>query len=227
MNDLVKVPTIDEIKSYELIAKHASNSQYWDSMGGAEGKLCIMILARELGVSPMMALSGEFHNIQGKITVSARLMNTLIRQKGHILQTLECTDQICRIKGKRKDTGETMEVSFTIEEAKKAGLVKEKSAWIKTPSDMLFSRAISRLGRRLFPDCIGATYVHGEITGENLLEKEEEEEIEVLTSPVEEERITQPQIKELCDLLNKIEDDKLLDSILEFYNINSLALSEK
>jgi len=65
--------------------------------------------------------------------------------------------------GKRKDTGEEMEVTYHIEEAARAGLIKDFSAWKSVPQDMLFARCISRLARRLFADCIGGCYVEGEL----------------------------------------------------------------
>src|ERR1044072_1767548 len=63
-----------------------------------------------------------------------------------------------------------MESSFTIEEASRAGLIRDGGAWRKTPSDMLFARALSRIGRRLFADCIGGFYIEGELQ-ETILKK--------------------------------------------------------
>jgi len=164
------IPTEAELKSYQIVATIASNNPHWKKLGG-NGKpeevtatiLSVMLLARELGFSPMQAVSGGINNIQGKFEISARLMNQAIRSRGHKIQVMLLTDEICKIWGQRKDTLEEMEVSYHIEEARRSGLVKEGGAWKKTPQDMLFARAISRLARRLYPDCIGGCYIEGEL----------------------------------------------------------------
>lgn len=164
------VPTEAELKSYQIIANIASSNPHWKKLGG-NGKpeevvstiLSVMLLARELGFSPMQAVSGGINNIQGKFEISARLMNQAIRSRGHKVQVKLLTDEVCTIWGQRKDTFEEMESTYTIEEARRSGLVKDGGAWKKNPQDMLFARSISRLARRLYPDCIGGCYVEGEL----------------------------------------------------------------
>ncbi len=163
-------PNAQELKSYEMVAAIAASNPHWRKLGG-QGKpeevtatiLSVMLLARELGFSPMQAVSGGINNIQGKFEISARLMNQAIRNRGHKVQVVLLNDDICKIWGQRKDTLEEMEVSYHIEEARRSGLVKDGGAWKKTPQDMLFARAISRLARRLYPDCIGGCYIEGEL----------------------------------------------------------------
>lgn len=164
------VPTETELKSYKIIAEVAASNQHWRKLGGNGSQesivatiLSVMLLARELGISPMQAISGGINNIQGKFEISARIMNQLIRKHGHKLTIKMMTNEMCIIWGKRKDTGEEMEVEYHIQEAMRSGLIKEGSAWKKVPSDMLFARAISRIARRLFPDCIGGCYIEGEL----------------------------------------------------------------
>jgi hypothetical protein len=164
------IPSESELNSYRLIAKVAASNPHWKKLGGNGDEetviatiLSVMLLARELGFSPMQSVSGGINNIQGKFEISARLMNQAIRARGHKLTVKILTDEVCKIWGKRKDTGEEMEVSYHIEEARRSGLVREGGPWKKTPQDMLFARAISRMARRLYPDCIGSCYVEGEI----------------------------------------------------------------
>jgi hypothetical protein len=167
----VSLPSEAELNSYKLIAKVAASNPHWRKLGGSGTNdeaiiatiLSVMLLARELGFSPMQAISGGINNIQGKFEISARLMNQAIRGRGHKIKVKTLTDDICVIWGQRKDTLEEMEVSYHIEEARRSGLVKEGGAWKKTPQDMLFARAISRLARRLYPDCIGGCYIEGEL----------------------------------------------------------------
>lgn len=170
MSDYKLIPSNEEIKGIEVMAKYANDSKFFSNLGGAPGIFSIMMYAKEIGISPMAAVMGGMHNIQGKIQISPALMNSMIRRAGHKLE-IDSNDSRCLIKGTRKDTGETCSVSFSIEDAKKANIYKSGGGWEKYPSDMCFARAISRLSRRLFPDVIGVSFVEGEIQEEHATSK--------------------------------------------------------
>lgn len=157
------IPSNHELSVYQVMAKQASDSKFFNALGGEAGIATIMLYARELGVPPMQAITGGLHNIQGKIEISARMINTKIRQAGHALKIIQLDNKACTIVGKRADTGEEYTARYTIDDAAKAGLIKPGGNWTKSPEDMLFARCISRLGRRLFPDVIGTAYVEGEV----------------------------------------------------------------
>ncbi len=122
------LPTTAELQSYKIIAEVASNNPHWRKVGGngtpetiVATILSVMLLARELGISPIQAISGGINNIQGKFEISARLMNQLIRRHGHKVEVSLLSDEVCKIWGKRKDTLEEMEVNYHIEEARRSG----------------------------------------------------------------------------------------------------------
>jgi hypothetical protein len=54
--------------------------------------------------------------------------------------------------------GEEDSETYTIEQAKQAGLIKSGGAWEKDPASQLIARASSRLARRVFPDVLGGVY---------------------------------------------------------------------
>lgn len=172
------IPTQAEIQAIEVMAKQAVESKYVEKLGGYAGVFSIAMYARELNIPIMSALFGGMANIMGKITIAPQLMNAMIRKAGHKLK-IDSNDQRCIIEGTRKDTGEKCEASFSVEDARKAGLVKPNGGWEKYPSDMCFARALSRLARRLFPDVIGMAYV------ENEIEDAEVEEVEAVEEPKE------------------------------------------
>lgn len=201
------LPTEAELKSYQIIATVASNNPYWRKVGGGGTPdqviatiLSVMLLARELGISPIQAISGGINNIQGKFEISARLMNQLIRRHGHQIKVKESNDQLCSIWTKRKDTGEVHTVDYHIEEAARAGLIKDGGGWKKCPKDMLFARCISRLARQIYPDCIGGCYVEGE-----LQETMQGKVIEKVELPSWEE------MDKKCDEEEEIEEEIILD----------------
>lgn len=113
----------------------------------------------EMGLSPMESLT-SVDVIDGRPSPSAELLGRLIRAAGHRVEVLEHTETVCRLRGTRVDTEETMEVAFTMAEAEKATAkeggryvpLSETRRYREYPSDMLFARALSRLHRRLFPD---------------------------------------------------------------------------
>jgi hypothetical protein len=158
------MPSAQELMVYQTWAKNAVDSQMYRGVGKESAVMMIMLAAREYGIGPAQALNGGLHIIEGKVELSARVMSALIRRAKHTLQIIESTDQICKIKGTRVDTGEMHTVTFTIEMAQKAGLIKEKGGWKRTPEDMLYARCVSRLARQLFSDVIGIGYIEGEIS---------------------------------------------------------------
>lgn len=157
------MPSEHELAVFGVMAEQAVSSKMYRGIGEKAGVMMIMLAARELGIPPMQALNGGINIIQGKVEISARMMSALVRKSGHQITIKENGHTSCTLLGKRCDTGESLEVSYTMDEAQKAGLVKPGSAWNKCPKDMCFARALSRLCRQLFSDVIGIGYVEGEI----------------------------------------------------------------
>lgn len=174
-------PSEHEMNVFHAIASQAVSSKMYRGIGELPGVMMIMLSARELGIPPMQALNGGLNIIQGKVEISARMMSGLIRRAGHQITVKENTETSCTLVGKRCDTGEIQESSFTLAEATKAGLVKPGGGWTKWPKDMVYARALSRLARQLFSDVIGMGYVEGEITTtepERVIHVEDAETIE-------------------------------------------------
>lgn len=141
---------------------------------GKEGIFAIIAKAKSLNVDPLDALNGGLYFVQGKVEMSSNMMNQLIRLCGHsVSKDPKSDDTKCILHGKRKDTGDIWSESFSIDEAKRAGIYKEAGPWGKYPRDMLFARALSRLARQLFADVIKGCYVEGEISGAKEVEREE------------------------------------------------------
>lgn len=108
-------------------------------------------IGRESGLGPMTSLQ-MIDVISGKPSMSAELMVSLVREAGHSLIATELNAKVCTAEGTRADNGDTMEFTFTIDDAKTAGL--KGGAWNTYPASMLWARASSQLIRILFPDCL-------------------------------------------------------------------------
>lgn len=116
---------------------------------------------QELGWGVMSAMR-FIHIIEGKPSVSPEGMLALIRRAGHSVSG-SSTSRSATVRGVRHDNGDTMEVTFTWEDALRAKLTA-KDNWQKYPEAMLWARALAMLARRLFPDVmLGAAYVPDEM----------------------------------------------------------------
>ena len=181
-------PSQIELQSVALIARTAHASGLYNGVGGEAKIMMILLAAKELGVGPCQALNGGIWSIQGKVEISARLMNGLIRRAGHSIKVVRSDDTCCTLLGTRSD-GDFFEASFTMTDAEKAGLANG-NVWKKYPADMLYNRCMSRLARRLFSDVISECYVEGEISEAKEAEKKEKNKHENLQQ-AECEEITQ------------------------------------
>ena len=153
-----------ELKNTHELCNMLMKTPHYQKMG-AEGIFAVVETAKSLGVDPRLALGGGLYYVRGKVEMSARMMSSLIRSRKHsITKDTKSNDQLCILHGKRSDTGDCWTESFSIEEAKRAGLVRANTPWINFPRDMLFARALSRLARQLFSDIIGNCYVEGELS---------------------------------------------------------------
>jgi hypothetical protein len=221
--ELALVPTKEEFDIIQMMAKTASDSKHFEKLGGFPGIFSLALYAREMGIPAMTALHGGLVSVMGKITMSAEMMNSLIRQKGHKLEILECNARICRIKGTRKDTGEIYTAEFSLEDAKRAGLIKNGGGYDKHTDDMLFARCISKLKRRLFPDVACKAYVEGELEDseeETESVKEESKIVEINIEEVKPSMMTDGHSKEIYEIIDGEVD--YLEKILKHYKVSSL-----
>lgn len=128
-----------------------------------QAALAIMLKGKELGIPAMHALS-NIVVINGKPTCNSELMLALVyRDHGDdALFVAETDAATCVISYKRRGWGQRQVYRFTIEDAKKANLVKA-GPWSTYPAAMLRARAISAVARMAFPDSIGGMYTAEEV----------------------------------------------------------------
>lgn len=160
MTDLVPLSHAEMFSLADQISKSAMIPASY--RGKPVDAAIAMMYGAEAGIGPMTALQ-RIVVINGRPTFDAQGMTALIRRAGHSV-TGDISNTGASVTGKRGDTGDVMTATFTLDDAKAAGLVKPNSPWTKFTEDMLWSRAVSRLGRRLFPDVLlGLSYVPDEM----------------------------------------------------------------
>lgn len=120
-----------------------------DALRGKPADVFITVMhGLDLGFRPMQALN-LVYVVKGRPSLSGEGMRTLILQAGHELDII-ADETKATIRARRKGSDRWVEASFTIEQAKKAGL--SGANWTSYTEDMLVARASTRLGRRYFPD---------------------------------------------------------------------------
>lgn len=218
-------PLLD-LKSTKELCRSLMETPHYKKMG-EEGIFAIVQKAQSLGINPLEALNGGMYFVRGKVEMQAILMAKMIRSKGHSITMGKDSDKTqCTLHGKRKDNGDTWKVSFSLNDAKQAGIYKADGPWAKFPEDMLYSRALSRLARQLFPDVIGNCYIEGELSeSADISETEREEPIQTIETSVEDlETITEEEANELIDLLQWDEEygKKVLNFIQKRFEASSI-----
>jgi hypothetical protein len=81
---------------------------------------------------------------------------------------VKSTSELATFRTQRIGDDEPVEVTFTIQDAQRASLVKDKSGWAKYPADMLVARATARLARLVYPDVCFGLYTPEELGREDL-----------------------------------------------------------
>jgi hypothetical protein len=124
--------------------------------GDPHAVLACIITGSELGLSAMQSLQ-MINVIEGRPAMSAQLMRALVNRAGHRVDVVEAKQDSVTMSGTRRDTGARAAVTWTLDDARRAGLDKNP-AWSKYPRSMLLARATSELCRMLFADIIGGLY---------------------------------------------------------------------
>lgn len=124
-----------------------------------------VLYGRELGIPPIQAMTG-IHIINGKPSPSAHLIATVIKRSGRytfVVVDLSSTVADLEFYEGQRSIGRS---SFSLEDAKVAGLTTGKNAhnWKQYPRNMLFARALTNGARWYCPDIFGGpVYVAEEL----------------------------------------------------------------
>lgn len=170
--------------------------------------LVVMLTGRELGVSPLTAIR-SIHVVQGRPVLDAALIVALVKKSPACMyfQLVESTATRATYETQRKGEPRPTTMSYTIEQAKAAGLTG-KDNWRNHPDAMLRARASSALARAVYPDLVL-----------NVLTDEEAEQIphaQVVSSPAP-VTAPRPSAQEPTDaeIVPEVSEQQVIDSFLE------------
>lgn len=160
------------------LAQRMFESRLFSAYGTPQAVLATVLAGRELGI-PAMASLRAFHIIEGKPTLSAGIIQSLVLKSGKAsyFRCSERTATHATFVTKRGDDPE-MALTFTVEEARRAfGFTPEmpdkaraeleykwsRSGWGKNPADNSVARASSKLARLVYPDVVSGLYAPEEM----------------------------------------------------------------
>lgn len=134
--------------------------------GKPEAVFAAILYGEELGIGPMQSLS-SIHVIEGKPGMSPELMRGLVARAGHRIDVKEASAERVTLWGKRADNDSEATVTWTMDDARLAGLAG-RGAWKTYPRAMLLARATSELCRMIFADVVaGLSYTPEEVASIN------------------------------------------------------------
>jgi hypothetical protein len=106
----------------------------------------------------------DYHIVNGKLTMRADAMAAKFNQSGGHIKWHKFDTKIAEATFTDRRGHETT-ISYTIEEAAKAGVANRPGAWKQHTAAMLRARLISKAIRMVAPECINGVYTEDEIIG--------------------------------------------------------------
>lgn len=126
-----------------------------DLVGKVENVMLVLMMGNELGLTAVQALR-QIYVVKGKPYISAALKLALVKRAPECIkfQCIETSAERATFECQRVGEDPT-KLSFTIEQAKRAGLTSKGGNWEMYPDVMLRWRAASHLADLVFPDIVG------------------------------------------------------------------------
>lgn len=150
------------------LAKHLFNSRIYTKFPTWESVLATIIRGRSMGISSAAALD-VFHVVEGRPYPFAYLLIALAKKDPdcEYLYCVESSPSSATWETKNRRNPKATRYSYSLEQAREAGLVRPKSGWEKFPEQMLVKFTGATLSRREYQSAtLGLTSIE-EIGGES------------------------------------------------------------
>ena len=147
MNDLVALQSISKELAQSRLHAHRNPADV----------MFVILAGESLGLNAATALM-NIYNVNGMPSMKADLKLALAKRHPEYAGCeIDANTERCIVKMKRRNengTEEAITSTFTIDDAKRAGLFPKKDNWRMYPQRMLKARAISYAVNDLFPDIV-------------------------------------------------------------------------
>lgn len=128
--------------------------------------MAVLQMSHELGIAPMVGCN-NISVINGKPTLGSDLMIGLAKGRADYrgMETDQVNGERCRVVIRRA-FGDVIEESvgeFSMDDAKRAGLLGKSGPWQQYPDIMLYHRAVAIAVRKAYPDVLAGIYTPEEM----------------------------------------------------------------
>jgi hypothetical protein len=151
--------TLDEwvlvVRDYNLLAQSLAKTAFVPAnfKGKPDQITAVMMYGREIGLPPMTTLQNTYE-VYGRVGMYAEQLRAMILDAGHDFTIDEMTSDRCTLSGQRKGRERWETFTYTMDQAKTAGLYAQNEQYRKRPVEMLFARATGIMAHAMFPDVI-------------------------------------------------------------------------
>lgn len=155
----------DAGEAYRMAKCFHASRLYEKKFKNVDAIWTVILLGREHGLSALAALQ-SLTIIEGKVEMDAALIVAKILRSGaaRFFSIVKSDDQGATWRTHRVGAEEKpIEMTFTVADAKRRGLVRQGSNWEKMPDVMCMWRCATKLGRAIYPDVLRGLYGQGEI----------------------------------------------------------------
>lgn len=169
---------MNEITIYEKVqnplefAKEMGKAFSQSGMFGCKNEQQGVVLAMACAVERKnpIELARTYHIIDGKLSMRADAMLAEFRARGGKHRWLRTGDDHQAAEIELEFDGLKSSVTFSMEDAHRAELVKPKSGWEKYPGEMLRARVVSKAIRMIAPEIIAGCYAPEELGDDNVID---------------------------------------------------------
>lgn len=112
-----------------------------------------ILLGQSLGLDPLTSLQ-QIYVVHGRPGMYAKLKVALAQARGHRVWDEEYSPEAVTVAGQRRGTDDVVRIRITIEDARRAKWTEQNANYGKTPADMLWARAASRVVDRVAADVL-------------------------------------------------------------------------
>lgn len=151
-----------------LLGGYIANSQMFGCKNQSQGVVIAHHCLSE-GI-PLLRWQSQYHLIDGKPSMKADAMLAAFCEEGGLFSWASdgengvATLMIVKLPAMSGESPKlNLPVSYSMEDAKRAKLVKADGGWVKNPAEMLRARAVSRAMRMYCPSIVAGVYTPEEI----------------------------------------------------------------
>ena len=167
------------LREMEAVAQRFTASNMFSDAKNKAVAFVKIKAGQELGLPAFQSMT-EIFMIKGKPTLSANIKAALLKKAGYTYKLVWDKQEACAITLFTKNGQELGTETFSIEDAKKAGVFNSNPNWTKYPRNMLFARCISNVVRWHAPEVATGFYDPEEMTSAYNVDPVEPSTVEIV-----------------------------------------------